>query len=1191
MTPSLSPTLQQAVEILESVRGKPQSIEERKRLSIELASLMLSESNAEMTSEEKKVQAQLSRLMEDPIGKAFTNAMTDGAFRSSSHRRVANQLVYLLEEFGIPKYLDWFKRAELLAFKLTPPALGQFLVPMAMHELRSQTARVILPGETEALMKHIQHRKAEGVQLNLNHLGEAILSEEESKARLGLYLNDLTNPNIDYVSIKISTIFSQINLLAWDYTVDNVADRLKLLYRAAKSNPIDGKPKFVNLDMEEYKDLHLTVAVFKKVLEESEFHELSAGIVLQAYLPDSFEIQKDLTEWAKRRISNGGGAIKIRIVKGANLAMEQVEASLRGWAQAPYTSKGEVDANYKRMVDYGCLPENARAARLGIASHNLFDIAFSMLLRVENQVESYTGFEMLEGMADHVRRVVQKLTGTILLYCPVATREEFQHAIAYLVRRLDENTGPDNFLRHVFGLKPGTDTWDAQTSLFMTSCDEMSTVSAEPRRKQNRLQPTPTPDIKAPFENEADTDFSLLPNVSWVEAIATTWKNPEIPDLPLVIGGKELYENKNGVGTSPNDPSKPIYHYAKATKENIKDAIGAAKEYEKVWGTTTVDHRSQILARAAQNMRLRRGEFIGVMMADAGKIATESDPEISEAIDFAEYYRREVERWTAMKDLEWSPKGTTVVAPPWNFPVAIPAGMTLAALMAGNCVIFKPASDTVLVGWYIANALWDAGVPKEALQFVPCSGDEAGSELILDERVNQVVLTGGTETAVKFLEMRPGLDLAAETGGKNSTIITALADRDLAIKDLIHSAFSHGGQKCSATSLVILEEEVYNDQHFLDHLRNAVQSMKVGPSYDLSTKMAPLIHQPRGALKNALTTLDPGEEWVLEPKQDENNPCLWSPGIKKGVKPGSKSHMTELFGPVLSIMKADNLKHAIEIANAVPFGLTSGLETLDDREQDYWLQHIRAGNLYINRSTTGAIVQRQPFGGIKASSFGRGLKAGGQNYVCEFMRAKQVGLPREKASVNDSVNNLTPALDKIELGGEELGLWMASVSNYAYCWNRMKKPKDVSKIVGEDNFFYYQPREKIVLRLEKDSNALDALRTTAAALTVGAEFHISYSPECLQVKNLCWLDQIQGIKAVQEDEATFINHLESTKIERIRLVSKPTHALKMAVSKTGIYICDIPVQANGRLELVIYLHEVSSSCAYHRYGNLGLREN
>jgi RHH-type proline utilization regulon transcriptional repressor/proline dehydrogenase/delta 1-pyrroline-5-carboxylate dehydrogenase len=1192
--------LDEATEILDSAKGRPHSTVERKRLAIELAALMLQESSRTMTSAEKTVHEQLSRLMHDSVGKAFTTAMTDECFRSSTNKRVADQMIYLLNQLGVPHYLDWMKRAELFAFKSVGPSIAQFLVPLAMRALRKQTEQVILPGEPALLAKHLKERKEEGVRQNLNHLGEAILSEAEAKKRLHIYLEDLKNPDIDYMSVKISTIYSQISLLAFENTVDVIADRLRQLYRAAMKND---PPKFVNLDMEEYRDLDLTVSAFKKVLDEPEFYSYSAGIVLQAYLPDSHHFQKDLTEWAKKRIKNSGAPIKIRIVKGANLAMEQFEASVKGWPQAPYTAKIDVDANYKRMLVYGCIPENARAVRLGIASHNLFDIAFAMLIRVENQVESYTGFEMLEGMADHIRRVVQKLTGDMLLYCPVATKEEFQHAIAYLIRRLDENTGAENFLRHVFGLKPGTEAWESQTSIFSQSCDEMNTASVLPRRTQNRQIHPPIHDPKAPFDNEADTDFSLPQNRKWAEEIARHWKNHKQKPIPLVINGKENYDNEEGIGYDPNhripekDPLsglnakghvKPLYIYAKAHKHHLDEALACAKSHEKAWAETTVEHRSQLLARVAQKLRERRGELIGAMMIDGAKIISEADPEVSEAIDFAEYYRRQMEKMALMKDIRWTPKGTVLVVSPWNFPCAIPAGGMLAALAAGNCVLFKPASDTVLVAWHLI--FWDAGISKEVLQFVPCSGDGPGSDLVRDQRVNCVILTGGTSTAKKFLKMRPNLDLAAETGGKNSMIITALSDRDLAIKELIHSAFSNVGQKCSATSLAILEKEVYEDPHFLRSLKEAAASMKVGPSWDLATKINPLIHEARGELKRGLTTLEEGEEWLLEPRQDSTNPCLWSPGIKMGVRPGSFTHMTELFGPVLGLMRADSLCHAIEIANAVPYGLTSGLQSLDEREQTQWIDEIEAGNLYINRGTTGAIVRRQPFGGCKASNIGAGSKAGGPNYLREFMKAHQIGLPQEKLPVNEAVNNLTTFLDKMDLTAEQLGMWTASCANYAYWWRRMKQDRDPSKIVGQDNLFRYLPRKNITFRLESKSNPLDALRVCAAALTCGARMEISWTPSGPHREDFHWLDLLSILNVIEETEEQFLERVKAGKIERVRIIEPASKELLDAAAHSAMHIVHDPVLMNGRIELLHYLREVSISIDYHRYGNLGLRE-
>ena len=273
----------------------------------------------------------------------------------------------------------------------------------------------------------------------------------------------------------------------------------------------------------------------------------------------------------------------------------------------------------------------------------------------------------------------------------------------------------------------------------------------------------------------------------------------------------------------------------------------------------------------------------------------------------------------------------------------------------------------------------------KTLQFLPCAGNKAGRQLVNHPGVNTVILTGGTETAMNMLRDKPSLHLLAETGGKNATIVTALADRDQAIKHVVHSAFSHAGQKCSATSLLLLEAEVYDDPKFKHSLCDAVNSLCVGSAWRLETKMGPLIRPPSGDLENALKVLEPGESWAVLPRRLENNPNLWSPGVKYGVQPGSYTHMTEFFGPVLGVMRFEKLDQAIEMVNQTGYGLTSGLQSLDDREQEQWQAGVRAGNLYINRTTVGAIVLRQPFGGMGKSVFGPGMKAGGPNYVALLM--------------------------------------------------------------------------------------------------------------------------------------------------------------------------------------------------------------
>lgn len=1191
--------LTKAEELIDSVKGQHLSVEERKDKAIELAGYMITEANLTQTKHEKQQQSQLARMMNDPSGKVFTTCMTDQCFRSDKSSRIANQLAYLIRKLGTPSYLSFDRKLGLTAFKYLGPIMPGVLVPLTKMMLREETSTVILPGESKALAEHMSRRRKEKVRINLNHLGEAILGEDEAKKRLQIYIEDLEKPDIEYISVKISTICSQLNLLAWEDTLQMLSDRLKLLYRTAATNfftRADGTkvPKFVNLDMEEYRDLTLTVELFQSVLNDPEFFQHSAGIVLQSYLPDSFLMQQKLTKWAKERVASGGAPIKIRIVKGANLAMEAVEASLRGWEQAPYPCKSDVDANFKRMLTYGMQPENAAVATLGIGSHNLFDIAYALLLRKEMGVENFVCFEMLEGMADHIRRVVQQLSGDMLLYCPAATKEEFQNAVAYLVRRLDENTAPENFLRHAFGLLPGNKVWEDQSKLFSTACTNAQIVPFEARRQQDRRIPPILPDPNSSFENEADTDWSLPANQQWAKKILTDWKTKEHDLIPLEIGGVTIPAKTRDTakGEDPSNPGKDLYRYALATEADIEKALETAAEAQKVWAETPIKERSNLLALVAQEMREHRANLIGVMIADAGKTIPEADVEISEAIDFAEYYRRNIEELHFLDDVEWKAKGTVLVTPPWNFPCSIPAGGILSALAAGNSVIFKPAPEVVLSAWVLVNLFWNAGISRQLLQFAPCAENPVGTKLIKDPRVNAIILTGGTETAKLFLKFRPGLDLLAETGGKNALIISGLSDRDLAIKDLIHSAFGHSGQKCSACSLGILEAEVYDDPHFLAQLKDAAKSLKVGSQWDPATKINPLIQAPGTTLLRGLTQLDEGESWLLEPKQDPTNPNLWSPGIKIGVKPGSYSHLTEFFGPVLSLIRANDLNHAIEIANSTPYGLTSGIHSLDDREITRWSQLIVAGNCYINRGITGAIVQRQPFGGTKQSCFGKGMKAGGPNYLTQLMHAKQNGQPKELESPNAAVGLLDQELDLKFIPPEEKDLWKSSIGSYAFYWNHyFSKQHDPSQVLGEDNLLRYVPHAKLVLRVQEGDADIDIRRLIAAAATCGASLVVSGIESALQpFSQSPWASKIPGLKFVAETDEELIEGINRGDHSRIRFLSAPSTEIEASLAENGCSVLRDPVLANGRLELLNVLREISTSYDYHRYGNLGERE-
>jgi RHH-type proline utilization regulon transcriptional repressor/proline dehydrogenase/delta 1-pyrroline-5-carboxylate dehydrogenase len=986
--------------------------------------------------------------------------------------------------------------------------------------------------------------------------------------------------------------------------------------------------------MEEYRDKTLTAEVFMQTLDRRGLEKARAGIALQAYIPDSFLTQQWINDWARNRVAVGGSPVTIRIVKGANMEAERVEASLRGWSQAPYKTKLETDANYLRMLHEGMQPENLAAVRLGIASHNLFTLAYGLVLATKNNALDRVQFEMLEGMANHQRRALFELTGNMLLYAPACKQEDFTNAIGYLVRRLDENTGPDNFLRHAFNIEVGSDDWKELEQQFIAAFEAKDIVSSSPRRTQSRVGRVPR-DPPSAFRNEPDTDWALPQNDNWANSIISSWQNrhgSQAGEVPLVIGGKELVDGRTIRDSfDPSRPKTVVARYRQATEADIDLAVEAAKADLEGWRRRPIAERVAILHQTSAEFSDARGDLMGAMLAEGGKTLAESDPEVSEAIDFCRFYADSAQFFHEQPGITAHGRGVVVVVSPWNFPLAIPTGGVAAALAAGNTVILKPASDTVLIAYHLCQCFWRAGVPKSALQFAPCSGGTVGAKLVSHDAVDAIVLTGGTETAAEMLRKKPTMHLIAETGGKNATIVTALSDRDQAIKNVLHSAFSHSGQKCSATSLLILESEVYHDTKFRAALCDAVESLRVGSAWDVSTKMGPLIRPPSGVLETSLKELEPGEEWAVMPRfHVDANPNLVSPGVKWGVQPNGFTHCTELFGPVLGVMEARDLDAAIDLVNATGYGLTSGLESLDDREQELWCSRIRAGNLYINRSTTGAIVLRQPFGGMGKSSVGPGIKAGGPNYVVPLMRFMDAeeGETRRRgegekpittsvpailsstaSAASDTrwvadLNSLHRAIQDGALGGKlnadvEAGRVLAAIESYeAWAHDEFRTAHDHFRLLGEDNYRRYLPVEPLRVRIHESDTLSDVFCRALAARAAGCRATVSIPPSISgqAADAVALLDRLTdpwagAIEFVEEDDAMLSAAMRLATDGRVRFAApeRVPESVRVTAAESLQYIADAQVSTNGRIELLWYLREQSVSHVYHRYGNLGLR--
>ncbi|WP_104740082.1 bifunctional proline dehydrogenase/L-glutamate gamma-semialdehyde dehydrogenase [Helicobacter bizzozeronii] len=1162
--------------------------------SLALARTLQTKITQHLSSEERSFHAKMQKLLNNPSHKVMLIELLDRSFRANSNHARFDFIEYTLKKYGIADFFTSFEKLLLAGFLSVGKLAPSMSVPFFVNRIRHDTKGLVLDESSDSLKNMIEKREAEHITLNINLIGEEVLGESEAAYRMHKYQEAIKSSYIKYISIKITTIFSQINIIDFESSKEEVVKRLDTLYALALEQKKEhGIDKFINLDMEEFRDLELTVESFMESITK---FPISAGIVLQAYIPDSYAYLQKLHAFSKERVLNNLPPIKIRFVKGANMESEETIASIKGWELPTFTRKQDTDSNYNKMLDFVLENENYKYIQIGIASHNLFEIAYAYTrihtLNDPVALEHFS-FEMLEGMSLQASLELKEMH-KLILYAPVCDEKHFNNAIAYLVRRLDENTATDNFMKAFFNLQVGSPAWKDQEERFLKSLAGINTLDSTTHRKQDRNihQSAHSTYPNNPFKNESDTDFILKANREWAKKVVEKAKNAPIVELAPVIGREYNPKSLKMIDVLDKIAHKKIATISLANENLIKEALESAKE--STFSHKPLNEIHAILAQVAQNFRDRRGDLIGLCALEVGKTLIESDAEVSEAIDFLEFYPHSLQKLLEEHPhIRFKPKGVGVVVAPWNFPIGISVGTIAAPLAAGNAVIYKPSSLSAVVGYRLCECFWDAGVPRDTLIYLPARGEDISKHLLKDPAISFAVLTGSEDTAYRMLQANPTLHLSAETGGKNATIVTKMADRDQAVKNIIHSAFSNSGQKCSATSLLILEEEIYNDPDFKRALVDATKSMSVGNPLELKHKIGTLADVPDTKVQKALNNIEEHEEWVLQPEFVNDNPYLMKPCIKYGTQKGDYTHMTELFVPYLSVMKAKDLKEAIEIANATGYGLTGALESLDEREWEYYTKHIEVGNVYINKPTTGAIVLRQPFGGVKKSAVGLGRKVGVYNYVTQFVEIEE--LPNATPISDVSATPFIQALESFNQHHQnEYHQIVQMAKSYAhYEQHEFNQKRDFVYIRGEENWFSYTKVSSIGYRVRPEDGLLELFSVLMGAAVSQIPLTISLSSD---VDNLHFATLLECLEYIKHhfNPTIYYESLEEFCAKlgdfgRVRYFGKNLDALYQASANLGIVVANAKPLTCGRFELLNYHLEKSISISYHRYGNLGAR--
>jgi RHH-type proline utilization regulon transcriptional repressor/proline dehydrogenase/delta 1-pyrroline-5-carboxylate dehydrogenase len=882
--------------------------------------------------------------------------------------------------------------------------------PVATSVIRRQmlsfAQRFIFGRDASAALPKLRELRSKGLGFTLDVLGEASVGEGEAVDYQQRYLELLDGlqrevgawrpdrlvdqaawgvvPRVN-ISIKVTSLYSQIDPLNLRCSVEAVKDRLRPIFRKAQETGA-----FVNLDLEQFRYRDLTFTVFEELLDESEFSGYDeAGVVVQAYLRDAEDDMRSLIDWARDR----DRVITVRLVKGAYWDYETVQAAQEGWPAPVFTHKPDSDVMYERITRL--MLEHPAQIRPAFASHNVRSLANAIVTAEAFGLpkDAYE-LQMLHGMGEPIKRAIKKLDLRLREYAPVG---ELIPGMAYFVRRLLENTANESFLRLTFA--EGED----QDRLVRAPQPSPSID-----RRPHRLPEFAPTDASFPgaFVNHPHADYARPENVAaFTAALERVGSGESEAGLgkhwPLWVGGEAVEASDTLTSVNPARPKQVVGTAAYAGEAEAERAVAAARTAFEAWSSTPSTERAAVLFRAAELMRAEFFELAALEVFEAGKTWREADADVGEAVDFLEYYGREILRMEAggllagQDDNEDAlrPLGVALIVAPWNFPLAILTGMTSAALVAGNPVVVKPAGATPVIGAQLARILHAAGAPPGTVNYLPSPGSTVGELLVRHPDIEVIAFTGSKDVGLRIIEeaakhpSRRGIKrVIAEMGGKNALIVDSDADLDVAVLEAVVSAFHFQGQKCSAASRVIVIESAYDE--FLARFVDAARSVVVGPPDDPESRMGPVI------TAEAKQTI----EAYVEQGKREGRPVLvtepppggWAedgfyvgPHIFAEVAPDAVIAQEEIFGPVVAVMKARDMDEALAIANGTQYALTGGLISRSPATIARVRREFLVGNLYINRGTTGALVERQAFGGFKMS--GIGSKAGGPDYLAQFL--------------------------------------------------------------------------------------------------------------------------------------------------------------------------------------------------------------
>jgi RHH-type proline utilization regulon transcriptional repressor/proline dehydrogenase/delta 1-pyrroline-5-carboxylate dehydrogenase len=955
-------------------------------------------------------------------GRILEWAMRDPSFKIDMFRLV-DVLPMLVETDQVSRHVREYlvkpgRELPVLMGAALKMASGGLTAGLAARSIRGNVnalaQRFIVGRDAREAIGVLRRLYNDGFAFTVDLLGEAVLSDPEADAYAARYLDLIDNLVADVsswpaddlidrnhlgaiprtnVSVKVSALEPHVDPVDPAGSVDRLLRRVRPLFLRAKERGV-----FLNLDLEQWAIHGITYDLFERLVDDPQWRQWPhMGIVVQAYLRSAESDLRRLIELARRR----SAPITVRLVKGAYWDQEVVQSRLHGHECPVLTDKAATDAQFERLT--ALMFENIGHVLPAIGSHNLRSLTHAIVMarRLRVPVSAYE-IQMLYGMAEPERAALRAMGHRVRLYAPIG---ELLPGMAYLVRRLLENTANSGFLR--LSHHDGT---DIRRLLARPSPPPLSTVSRTHRMEVG--------DLKSPFENCPHTDFAdASARDAFAQAVVRVERSLPV-SVPVVVSGERREQRKLHDRECPSNPAQVVSRVRLATRADAEEAVRIAYDAWPAWRDRPIEERAMLLERTADRLEADRFELAALQCFEVGKAWQEADADVAEAIDFCRYYARQAlvelgprpQGSMAGEDNElwYEGRGPAAIIAPWNFPLAILTGMTAAAAVAGNTVLLKPAGQSSAIGFGLYERMIAAGFDPRVVQFVPGAGREIGSVLVEHPLVAQIAFTGSKEVGLGIIERaarqqpaQPEVKrVVCEMGGKNAIIVDDDADLDEAISGIVKSAFGFAGQKCSACSRVFVVGSAYAS--FVARLVEACRSIQVAPGHDPACQLNPVIDRNAcEKLRGIIANPDPGATALFVGVIRDDGYYV-PPAVFRVDDVSHRFMQEEFFGPIITLMHADDFERAIDLANRCEFKLTGGVYSRSPNNLEIARRRFRVGNLYLNRGSTGAMVHRQPFGGFGMS--GIGTKAGGPGYLIHFAN------PRSSTE-NTMRRGMTPDLE------------------------------------------------------------------------------------------------------------------------------------------------------------------------------------